>query len=226
MSLKTRNMIFLTLTVLLSMSLWFSASAIVPQLTSEWSLPAGGQAWMTISVQLGFVVGALLSAFLTLTDRYPSHRVIAVSALLGAIFNLAIPLWSNGPDSALVFRFLTGAAMAGVYPPGMKIMASWCREDRGRCIGLLVGAVTIGSGMPHLLKAMTVSSTGLPSWHLVLYGTSIQSFIAAGIATFFVRSGPHLGSSAPFDWRKAASGLTDRPTRLANFGYFGHMWEL
>ena len=184
------------------------------------------QAWLTMSVQLGFVVGALVSAVFNLADRYPVHRVVAVSAALGAVFNGAIPVLSDGPASAMAFRFLTGAMMAGVYPPGMKIMASWCASDRGQCIGLLVGAVTIGSGMPHALKAVASGASALPSWQFVLYGTSIQSLCAAVLAWYFVQSGPHLGTAPRFDWRQAAAGLTDRATRLANFGYFGHMWEL
>jgi MFS family permease len=219
-------MFFLATAVLLSMSLWFSASAVVPQLAEEWSLSTSMQAWMTMSVQLGFVAGALFSAILNLSDRFSAPRVVAFSATLGAIFNACIPLFSEGPESALVFRFLTGAMLAGVYPPGMKIMASWCKEDRGKCIGMLVAALTLGSGMPHLLKALSAASTALPMWHQVLYGTSVQSLIAAAIALFLIQSGPHLGQTAQFDWRQATSGLTDRPTRLANFGYFGHMWEL
>jgi MFS family permease len=219
-------MFFLATAVLLSMSLWFSASAVVPQLAEEWSLSTSMQAWMTMSVQLGFVAGALFSAILNLSDRFSAPRVVAFSATLGAVFNACIPLFSKGPESALVFRFLTGAMLAGVYPPGMKIMASWCKEDRGKCIGMLVAALTLGSGMPHLLKALSATSTALPMWHQVLYGTSVQSLIAAAIALFLIQSGPHLGQTSQFDWRQATSGLTDRPTRLANFGYFGHMWEL
>ena len=208
------------------MSLWFSASAVLPQLSADWELSGPMQAWMTMSVQLGFVVGALASAGLNLADRYPASKLIALSTLMGAVFNGMIPLVSNGPESAVAFRFFTGVALAGIYPPGMKIMASWCKEDRGRCIGFLVGALTIGSGIPHLLKAISASGSGSMEWESILYGTSILAVLAAGIANYGVRSGPFLGTSAPFDWKQATSGLTHRPTRLANIGYFGHMWEL
>jgi len=116
--------------------------------------------------------------------------------------------------------------MAGVYPPGMKIMASWCQKDRGRCIGILVGAVTIGSGLPHLLSALSSQTTALPAWQTVLIGTSAQSFLAAVLAFWFIQTGPHLGKGAKFDWKQAASGLTVKSSRLVNYGYFGHMWEL
>jgi MFS family permease len=224
--MKAQNMTILSVAVLLSMSLWFSASAVVPQLTAEWSLSAGMQAWITMSVQIGFVVGALVSALFNLSDRFEAPKVVAFSALAGAIFNSCIPLFSNGPESAMVFRFLTGASMAGVYPPGMKIMASWCQKDRGRCIGLLVGAVTIGSGLPHLLSALSTGASGLPAWQTVLYGTSVQSLLAAVLSFWFVKSGPHLGKGSTFDWKQAASGLTMKAPRLVNYGYFGHMWEL
>jgi MFS family permease len=226
MSLKSRNMILLSIAVLLSMSLWFSASAVIPQLVVEWSLTPALQAWMTMSVQLGFVFGAMLSAVLNLPDRFKAQHVIAVCALLGAISNSLIPMVSAGPNSAIAFRFLTGAFLAGVYPPGMKIMASWCNVDRGKCIGILVGAVTIGSGLPHLLNALALNSNAFPSWKTVMMGTSIQSLGASVIAFLFVQTGPFVGSKATFDWRKAAAGITNRPTRLVNFGYFGHMWEL
>ncbi|MDA0684217.1 MAG: MFS transporter [Bacteroidetes bacterium] len=224
--MKARNITLLSLATLLSLSLWFSASAVIPQLTREWGLSGSMQAWMTMSVQIGFVAGALLSAVLNLADKMEANKLVALSALLGAAVNACIPLLSTGPESAIVFRFLTGAAMAGVYPPAMKIIASWTSGDRGKFIGLLVGALTIGSGMPHLLNALSAGASGIPPWRLVLYGTSIQAALAAVIAWFFIRSGPFLGRASAFSWKHAASGLSDRPTRLANFGYFGHMWEL
>ena len=212
---------------LLVMGLWFSASAVVPQLTEEWNLSGSGQAWMTMSVQLGFVIGALGGAALNIADRIPAPRLIAWSALLGALFNLVIPIFATGAGLVIAMRFLTGATMAGVYPPGMKVMASWCKEDRGFGIGLLVGALTIGSGMPHLLAALSSEGVGgIPPWRMVLYGSSALAVIGAFMSWKWIRSGPHVGEASRFDWRHAASGITDRATRLANFGYFGHMWEL
>src|SRR5262245_37745664 len=124
---KWRNLTLLAVAELLAMALWFSASAVVPQLTVEWQLTDGQKAWMTMSVQIGFVVGALLSAVLNLADRVPVRGLFAISAIIGAAANAAIPLASDGPAAALLMRFLTGVALAGVYPPGMKLMATWCR---------------------------------------------------------------------------------------------------
>ena len=220
---KWRNVSLLALAALLGMSVWFSASAVVPQLTLEWKLSGALQSWLTTSVQIGFVAGALLSSLLTLSDRLPAQRLLAVSALAAAAFNAAIPLLGLEPGPALVCRFLTGFALAGVYPPGMKLVASWCREDRGLGIGLLVGAITLGTAVPHFLNA---SPGGMPPWRNVLLLTSGQAILAAMIGAFLVKPGPYLGKSPPFDWRAAVRVLADRPARLANYGYLGHMWEL
>lgn len=225
MNRKWTQVGLLAAAVLLAMTVWFSASAVVPQLTSEWGLSDAGRSWLTMSVQIGFVVGALLSAVLNLSDRLPLPRLIAVSALVAAAANTAIPLLGASPGFAMVLRFLTGAALAGVYPPGMKLIASWCTVDRGLGIGLLVGAITLGSGVPHLLNGLA-GEAGMPPWRGVLLATSAQAVVAAFLVLLLVRPGPFLGKAPPFDWRFAGRVLTDRPTRLANFGYLGHMWEL
>ena len=219
---KWRTVGLLALAELLAMSVWFSASAVVPQLTAEWGLSGAQQSWLTMSVQVGFVTGALLSAVLNLADRLPAQRLVAASAVLAAAANAAIPFLDAGP--AMAFRFLTGMALAGVYPPGMKLVASWCREDRGLGIGLLVGAITLGSAVPHLLNAF--GSRGMPPWRTVLLATSLLCLAAGAIAALAIRPGPFLGKAPPFDWRVAGRPFADRPTRLANFGYLGHMWEL
>jgi MFS family permease len=220
---KWRTVTLLAVAVLLAKSVWFSASAVVPQLTAEWGLTSSQQSWLTMSVQLGFVVGAVLSAVLNLSDRLPTQHLLAVSAMAAAAFNAAIPLLEVGPDAALALRFLTGAALAGVYPPGMKLVASWCREDRGLGIGILVAALTLGSAVPHLLNAV---AGGMPSWRLVLLLTSAQALVGAAIGALLITPGPYLGKAPPFDARVAGRALAERPARLANFGYLGHMWEL
>lgn len=227
-SAKTRNVLLLALAELLAMTLWFSASAVVPQLTVEWTLTAAQQSWMTMSVQIGFVIGALGSALFTISDRFDARHVFAVSAVLGALVTAAFSLLARGPGDALLLRLLTGVFLAGVYPPGMKLVATWSKHDRGFGIGLLVGALTVGSAAPHLLNALPVfgGPTGLPPWRTVLLLTSGQALLAAGLVLFAVRTGPYLAETAAFDWRKAADGVRHLPTRLANLGYFGHMWEL
>jgi MFS family permease len=223
---KRLNILLLSIASLFAFTLWFSASAVVPQLTLEWNLSEAQRSWMTMSVQIGFVVGALLSALLNLPDRMPGPRLFALSALGGAIVNAAIPALDLGPQATLAARFLTGVALAGVYPPGMKVMASWCRIDRGLGIGILIGALTLGKATPYLLNALPAGGNGPAHWRVVLYMTSGLALLASLLAATFVQSGPHLGGLAPFDWRFIGRAFAHRPTRLANFGYLGHMWEL
>lgn len=224
---KWRNLLLLALAELLAMTLWFSASAVVPQLINEFGLDGGEQSWMTMSVQIGFVVGALLSAIFNVADRFSSRTLFMFTALIGAVLNAAIPYMDVGVTGILVLRFFTGMMLAGVYPPGMKLMATWCKTDRGLGIGILVGALTLGSALPHLLNALPIfGAGGMPPWRGVLYATSGMAIVAAIIAGLFVKAGPYLGKAAPFDWRFASKALGYKPTRLANFGYLGHMWEL
>ena len=224
---KWYNISILAISALLAMGLWFSASAVLPQLTKEWGLNDAQKAWMTMSVQIGFVVGALLSAISNLPDRISVRKLFTISALSAALFNLAIPLLNPTPEIAIFLRFMTGISLAGVYPPGMKLMATWCKEDLGFGIGILVGALTIGSALPHLLNAIPIlGANGIPEWKNVLYFSSALAVIGALLARFFLRAGPYLRQTAPFDWRYLSKALSDKPTRLANFGYLGHMWEL
>ena len=225
MTEKWKNLLLLAFAAMLAMSLWFSGSAVLPQLTIEWKLSPTQQSWMTNSVQIGFVCGALLSALLNLGDRIRNHWLFAISALASAGFNAAIPALNPSFNTTILLRFLTGFGMAGVYPPGMKLVATWCEEDRGRGIGILVGALTLGKALPHLLNGI-VGETGMPRWQTVLLALSLLAVLAAVICALFVRPGPHLSHSAPFDWRFAARALKHKPTRLANYGYLGHMWEL
>ena len=221
-SAKWRTLILLAIAELLGMSVWFSASAVVPALAREWALGDTGRAWLTMSVQIGFVAGALGSALLNLADRIPSPRLFTASALLAASATAAIPFVAQGLALALPFRFLTGVFLAGVYPVGMKIAATWTREDRGLAIGLLVGALTVGSASPHLVNALG----GVSAWRPVLWIAAGMAAVGALIAAFFLSEGPFRMASPPFDWRYAGRIATDRPLLLANLGYLGHMWEL
>ena len=224
---KWYNISILAISALLAMGLWFSASAVLPQLTVEWGLNGAQKAWMTMSVQIGFVVGALLSAISNLSDRTSVRKLFTISTLSAALFNVAIPLLNPTPETAIFLRFMTGFFLAGVYPPGMKLMATWCKDDLGLCIGILVGAITIGSALPHLLNAIPILGTdGIPEWKNVLFFSSALAVTGVLLAQFFLKAGPYLSQTAPFDWRYVGKALSDRATRLANFGYLGHMWEL
>jgi len=223
---KWRSVLLTAFAVALSLSLWFAGSAVVPQLIEEWALTPLQQSWMTMSVQLGFVLGALFSATINLADRVSTRRLFALSSLAAAASTAAIPLVGSA-NGALVLRFLTGVFLAGIYPPGMKLMATWTKRDRGLGIGILVGALTLGSALPHLLNALPVGeASGMPPWRLVLWITSGLALVAALVAILLIREGPFLTGTAPFDWRFIRRAVADPPTRYANLGYLGHMWEL
>jgi len=218
---RWRQLAVLSLAELSALSVWFSASAVLPALRREWALGDTGSAGLTIAVQLGFIVGTLGAALANLPDIWPARRVMVVGTLVGAAANAWLALGVDGLTSALVFRFVTGLAMAGVYPPAMKIMATWFREGRGLAIGILVGALTVGSAMPHLVRGLT----DLP-WRQTLLVASVLAAVGALLTALFVREGPYAFPPARFDLRMAAAILRERGPRLACFGYFGHMWEL
>jgi MFS family permease len=220
---KVLSLTALSIAEVLAMAVWFSASAVVPQLKTEWDLSTGQVAWVSMSLQVGFVVGAFASAILNLPDRFSSRTIFAVGAAGAAVLNASV-VAVDSYTGAIVARFLTGAMLAGVYPPGMKLVASWTTSDRGLYIGVLVGSLTLGSALPHLIAA--ISPLGLPGWEHVLIATSLMALAASALVMLAVRQGPFLPGTAPFQWKYLASTLSHKPTRLANFGYLGHMWEL
>jgi MFS family permease len=216
-----RQLGFIAAVQVLVMATWFSASAVVPALRVEWQLTAAGSVWLTASVQLGFVTGALTAAVLNLADRVPAHRLVAVCALLAAAATAALAALSHGLASAVPLRFATGIALAGVYPPGLNLMTSWFDRGRGLALGVLVGALTLGSALPQLISAFAA----LP-WRAVLVVAAVLSLAGSALAVRYVRSGPLAAPAPPFQPRYVLALFRQRGPRLANLGYFGHMWEL
>jgi MFS family permease len=206
--------------MLLSLSAWMTATAVGPELQARWALTDGQVGLLTTTVQLGFVVGTALGAVLNLADVLRSRTYFAASAVLAAAAN-ALLLLVPGYRSALLVRFLTGAFLAGVYPPGMKMVSTWFRSARGFAIGTVVGALTVGKAMPYLLKAIG----GASSW-AVIGGASIGGFVAGGLVAAAYRDGPFSFPSRPFEWSRVGRILRHRETMLATGGYLGHMWEL
>jgi len=218
---KWPTLVLLSIATLLGMSVWFSASAVVPQLTLLWQLDDSGRAWLTMSVQIGFVVGALGSSLLNLADRLPARWMMSISSALAALATASIAAFASGLGPALVLRFLTGVVLAGLYPVAMKTMATWTKADRGLGIGLLVGALTLGSGAPHLINA----SGGIGDWEYVLYLAAALAAAGGLISAVFVRDGPYATRAPRFNWRHVGAILRDREIMLTNIGYLGHMWE-
>src|SRR6267143_2062879 len=220
-SARWRALALLSFAELLGMSLWFSASAVIPALRNEWHLGETAASWLTISVQLGFVFGTLLSAFLNLPDLISVRYVFAISALGGALANAAFGAYAHGPQMGIGLRFLTGMFLAGVYPPGMKIMATWFQRGRGMALGVLVGALTLGKASPYLVNGL-----GSRNWRQNILFISLLALAGGLVVLLFVEDGPYAVSGARFDWKQALAVFRNRGVRLANFGYFGHMWEL
>jgi MFS family permease len=218
---RWRALVLLSLAELLAMSLWFSASAVVPALRVEWNLSESSAGWLTIAVQLGFVCGTFLSAFLNLPDVLSVRYLFATCALAGAMTNAAFGAYAHGPQTGIALRFLTGLFLAGVYPPGMKIMASWFQRSRGMALGVLVGALTLGKASPYLVNGL-----GSANWRQNIFFISLLAVLGGLIVLLFVGDGPHALPAAKFDWRQATRVFRNRGVRLASFGYFGHMWEL
>ncbi len=221
-STQWRVPILLSLAELLGMAVWFSASAVVPALTTLWNLNDSARSWLTMSVQVGFVVGAFGSVLLNLADRVSSRHLFAAAALLAAAATALIPLLDAGLGPTLMLRFLTGLFLAGVYPVGMKIISTWTIEARGLGIGLLVGALTLGSASPHLINA----AGGVADWRLVLYGAAALAALGAVVGWLFVDEGPYRSPAPRFNWKYVARITQQRDVVLANLGYLGHMWEL
>ena len=205
----------------LVMATWFSASAVVPALRAGWQLTAGGAVWLTASVQLGFVTGAVTAAVLNLADRVPAHRLVAVCALVASAATACVAAFADGLAVAVPLRFLTGVALAGVYPTGLKLMTSWFDRGRGFALGVLVGALTLGSALPQLISAFAA----LP-WRAVLLVAAASAAAGGLLAARVVRPGPLAAPAPPFRPRYALTLFRERGPRLANLGYFGHMWEL
>ena len=217
---SARVLVLLSAAVLLGMSPWFAASAVSPQLQARWSLDIAQAGWLTGAVQLGFVAGTLTAALFNLADVIESRTYFAASAF-GAAFANAALLAVGGFTGALVVRFATGFFLAGVYPPAMKMTATWFRSNRGLAIGTLIGALTAGKASPYLADAI-----GGAEMTFVVLSTSASAVVAGVIVLAGYRDGPHAFSRRPFSWSLAGSVLANREWRLATGGYLGHMWEL
>jgi MFS family permease len=207
----------------MALSVWFSATSVVPSLTIEWRISSAAAVWLTASVQIGFAIGAIVSAVANLADRIRPQVLLGVSACGTAGLTLAFAWFAEGLTTAMILRFFTGVLLAGVYPVGMKLMASWSTSaNRGTSFGLLIGALTVGSILPHLINGIET----LP-WKSVMTVAACVAAAGGLLSVLFLRPGPGVGSgrvqaNPRYIWQM----FKNRESRLANIGYFGHMWEL
>lgn len=209
---------------------WFAVNAVLPDLQRAWALPATALASLTSAVQLGFVAGTLVFALLMLADRFPPTRVFLACSLLAALCNAAIAFLDGQFALLLALRFAVGFLLAGIYPVGMKIAASWYREGLGAALGVLVGALVVGTALPHGLRALAgadalPSFAGVAPWQAVVLAVSLLA-AAGGVATAWLIPSRALGSAVPVRPSALAAIWSERQLRASVFGYFGHMWEL
>jgi MFS family permease len=217
---RWRMLRWICLAELGALSLWFSATAVVPSLTAAWMSPTA-QAWLSMAVTLGFVAGTALSAVFTLVDWIGARRLFAIAATGAALANAALLMWIDSFGAVVVCRFLTGFLLAGAYPPGMKLAASWFVQERGLAVGSLVGALTFGTALPHLFNVL-----GGLAWRPVIAATSLAALGGAAVMLALVADGPHLGARSAFNPHAVLQLVRTRSVVLASAGYFGHMWEL
>ena len=217
---KAGSMAILMLAQVLVLSLWFISAATMPGMLAEVAISPARQAALSSGVQIGFVAGALVSAVLGLADRFDPRALFAGCAVLAAAANAALPVLPVGGDLAIALRVLTGLLLAGVYPVGMKMAAGWGLRDRGFLVGLLVGALTLGSSLPHLLAGL-----GGADWRVTVY-LSAGGALIGGVVVLAVALGPYHARAQGFSLSAVMLAWTDRRIRRAYGGYLGHMWEL
>ena len=214
------TLILVGLAELLGMSLWFAATAISTELQAFWDLDSTQGALLTTFVQIGFVAGTAFAAVLNLADILPARWYFAGSAALGAAVNAAL-LTAPGFKSALALRFSTGFLLAGVYPPAMKMVATWFRRARGLAIGVVVGALTVGMAVPYLIRTL-----GGASFQAVILVSTSCALLGAVIVGVGYRDGPNRFEQRPFSWSLAGVVFRHPQTRLVTAGYLGHSWEI
>jgi len=205
----------------LGMTAWFSATAATPALIDEFHLDPAGASWLTMAVQAGFVAGTLVSALANLPDVLNARNVFAIGCAIAAAANALVTQATDGA-TVITLRVVTGAALACVYPPGMKIAAGWFLERRGLALGVIVGALTAGKAFPHLLQALL----GDAGWRTPMLIASALTIAAGAVVITLVRDGPYVAATSRFDPRAVTRLFTTPGARQATLGYLGHMWEL
>lgn len=218
---KWTALMWIALAELFALSLWFSASVTGAELRELWSLTAQTEAWLSAAVPAGFIIGTLISVSFGISDRFNARKVFALSALAGALINGLLIV----ADSALIgitLRIVTGVTLAGVYPTAVKLLSQWFPTKKGLALGILIAALTLGSSLPHFISLLFSSV----DWKLVIIVSSLLALAAAGIMNWVVKDAPTSPQRTIFSFKLIKQVLLNKPVMLANYGYFGHMWEL
>ncbi|SOC13357.1 sugar phosphate permease [Ureibacillus xyleni] len=216
-----RALLWIGLAELFALSLWFSASVIALELMNIWNLSSTTEAWLSTSVPIGFVIGALLSSYFGIADRFNPRKIFAISAILGALLN-ALLIVVDTAFFGILLRILTGVTLAGVYPVAVKILSQWFPKKRGIAIGILIAALTLGSSLPHFVAMFFFSV----NWKMVIICSSILALLSALIVTYILEDAPVKANKVPFSFKFIKKVVLNKRVMLANYGYFGHMWEL
>lgn len=214
-------LLLISLCLIAALSTWFSATVIMSELSLVAALSETEEIWLTNAVQLGFVLGALAIAIFNISDIFPLTRLISFSCFLAALANVLL-IWTSDGNLILFLRCLTGAALAGVYPPCVKLIATWFKRGRGLAMGVIIGALTVGSALPHLFRAFASGA----NWQLVLTLSSATTCLAGLTFLLLVKEGPYAFAKTVFDPTQITKILRNRALTLVNIGYVGHMWEL
>lgn len=221
--MKARSVLFIiVIAQFCCTTLWFAGNAVMADLLKNFQLDESALGHLSSVVQLGFIAGTFLFAFFTIVDRFSPTKVFFCSAISASISNLFMIRMSNDLESLLVIRFLVGFFLAGIYPVGMKIAADHFDQGLGKALGMLVGALVLGTAFPHFLASMDYSS----DWVLIIYSISGLSFLGGSVMFVFVSDGPFRKASSGLDFSSCFTVFLNGNFRRAAFGYFGHMWEL
>jgi MFS family permease len=221
---RWRQLVILTAGILLAEAPWFASGAVAPLLRSEWDASGLDLPLLTVAVQVGFAFGAIAIAVAGAADVLPGPRLFAAGAVVAALANLGFAALATDPMSALPFRFVTGVAIAAVYPVGVKLATGWFRRGRGLAVGVLIGGLTIGSALPYLFRAVGVYAE--LEWRPTVAMASVAALAGASVVGLSARTGPFDVAAPRFSISIALGALRDPAIRLANLGYLGHMWEL
>lgn len=216
-----KTLLWIGIAEIFALSLWFSASVSSQELMESWNLHSDYKAWLSATVPMGFVVGAFVSSFFGLADRFNPRKIFAISALLGAVLNVCL-IFVDHAVPGMILRILTGITLAGVYPTAVKIISQWFPKRRGLAIGILIAALTLGSALPHFVVVFFSTF----DWKVVIISSSLLALLASGIVNWLLVDAPGSSNHLPFSFKMIKKVTSNKPVMLANYGYFGHMWEL